>query len=139
MANSLQCDIVSVEASIFSGKVSHIVVPGSEGEMGVYPGHEPLLTRLAPGPVEVSLESGEQQVYYVSGGVLEVQPDSVSVLADTAARGGDLDEIAAKKALEEAERVMADKKSDFDYSAALAEIAEAQARLRTLRKARGDH
>jgi len=137
MANTVQCDIVSVERSIFSGKATQVIVPGSEGEMGVRPGHEPLLTLLAPGPVQVTLEDGKDHIFYVSGGILEVQPDSISVLADTAERGGDLDEAAAQKALEDARNAASQKSSDFDYTTALAEIAEAQARLRALKKARG--
>ncbi|WP_027350938.1 F0F1 ATP synthase subunit epsilon [Halotalea alkalilenta] len=132
MANSFQCDIVSVETAIFSGKVSQVVVTGSEGELGIRAGHEPLLTLLAPGPVQVTREGGQEEVFYVSGGFLEVQPDMVSILADTAARARDLDEASAQRVRDEAQRAIGDKKAQLDYSSALADIAEANARLRTL-------
>lgn len=136
MAKSFQCDIVSVEASIFSGQVSQVVATGAYGEIGILAGHEPLLTRVAPGPVEVTLENGEKETFFASGGILEVQPTSVSLLADTAERGSDQDEASAKQALEDAQRAMANKSSDLEYTTALTQIAEAAARLRVLDKIR---
>ncbi|WP_025733263.1 F0F1 ATP synthase subunit epsilon [Carnimonas nigrificans] len=138
MAKSFQCDIVSVEASLFSGKVSQVMATGAEGEIGILAGHEPLLTRVASGPVEVTLEDGKKETFFASGGILEVQPDSVSILADTAERGGDLDEAAAQRALEQARSAMADKQSELDYSTALGGIAEATARLRALQRVRNN-
>ncbi|MGJ8513926.1 F0F1 ATP synthase subunit epsilon [Carnimonas bestiolae] len=138
MAKSFQCDIVSVEASLFSGKVAQVVATGAEGEIGILAGHEPLLTRVASGPVEVTLEDGKKETFFASGGILEVQPDSVSILADTAERGSDLDEAAAQRALEQARNAMAEKQSELDYSAALGGIAEATARLRALQRLRSN-
>ena len=98
MASTIQCDIVSAEAEIFSGEASMVVITGEEGELGIAPRHAPLLTRIKPGQVRVMLPDGGEEFYYVSGGMLEVQPHVVTVLADTAARATDLDEAAAVKA-----------------------------------------
>lgn len=132
MSKSVQCDIVSAEKAIFSGKVVQVVANGIEGELGIRAGHTPLLTQLAPGPVEIRRENGEEEVLYVSGGFLEVQPEMISILADTAARARDLDEAEAKRAREKAEQEMKDKSSELNFSKALSDIAEANARLRTL-------
>jgi F-type H+-transporting ATPase subunit epsilon len=133
---TLHVDIVSAETEIFSGTASMVFAPAEMGEVGIAPRHTPLLTRLKAGEVRVQAEGKEEQFFYVSGGILEVQPHVVTVLADTAMRARDLDEAAALKAKERAERAMADKKSDFDYAKAQAELAEAIAQLRTIKKIR---
>ena len=132
MARSVQCDIVSVEKSLFSGLVEQVVASGVEGELGIRPGHAPLLTQLAPGPVELRLEDGREEVLYVSGGFLEVQPNMISILADSAIRAKDIDEAEAKRARERAEQRKKDKVDDVNFSKALSDIAKANARLRTL-------
>ena len=132
MARSVQCDIVSVEKSLFSGLVEQVVANGVEGELGIRPGHAPLLTQLAPGPVELRLEDGREEVLYVSGGFLEVQPNMISILADSAIRAKDIDEAEAKRARERAEQRKKDKVDDVNFSKALSDIAKANARLRTL-------
>ncbi|OHV08881.1 F0F1 ATP synthase subunit epsilon [Kushneria phosphatilytica] len=133
---SVQCNIVSTERSIFAGEVTQLSATGTEGELGIMPGHSPLLTELAPGPVYLTRESGEEEIYYVSGGFLEVQPDVISVLADTADRARDIDEAEAERARDEARRALDEQHSELDYSRALAELAEATARLRTLSQLR---
>ncbi|RKR07243.1 ATP synthase F1 subcomplex epsilon subunit [Kushneria sinocarnis] len=133
---SVQCNIVSTERSIFAGEVTQLSATGTEGELGIMPGHSPLLTELAPGPVYLTRESGEEEIYYVSGGFLEVQPDVISVLADTADRARDIDEAEAQRARDEARRALDEQHSELDYSRALAELAEATARLRTLSQLR---
>ncbi len=132
MAITVHCDIVSAEKSIFSGLVEMVVAHGQLGDLGIAPGHAPLLTQLNPGPIRVIKQSGEEEVYYVSGGMLEVQPDLVTVLADTAQRADDVDEAAAKEAVEEARRHLENQSSDINYSAAAAMLAEAAAQLRTI-------
>ena len=136
MAMTLHVDIVSAEAEIFSGTASMVFAPAEMGEVGIAPRHTPLLTRLKAGEVRIQAEGKEEQFFYVSGGILEVQPHVVTVLADTAMRARDLDEAAALKAKERAEKAMVDKKSDFDYAKAQAELAEAIAQLRTIKKIR---
>jgi len=134
MAITVHLDIVSAEQKIFSGLVENVIASGVEGDLGIYPGHTPLLTSLKPGIVRVMLQNAkEEEVFYVSGGMLEVQPDSVTVLADTATRAADLDEAAALEAKERAEKALADRKADFQYSAAL---AEAVAQLRAIKALR---
>lgn len=134
MAMTMHCDIVSAERSIFSGLVEMVVAAGSLGDLGIAPGHAPLLTALIPGPVKLVKEGGEEEVFYVSGGFLEVQRGVVTLLSDTALRAGDVDEAAAMEAMEEAERAMADQGAEFDYSTAAARLAEAAAQLRALRQ-----
>lgn len=134
MAMTMHCDIVSAEESIFSGRVEMIVAAGSLGDLGVAPGHAPLLTALIPGPVRLIKEGGEEEVFYVSGGYLEVQRGVATLLADTALRADDVDEAAALEAKEEAERAMAKQGAEFEYSAAAAQLAEAAAQLRALRQ-----
>ena len=136
MAMTIHCDIVSAEAEIFSGLVESLVATGELGELGVNYGHAPLLSALVPGPVRIVLQNGEEQVYYVSGGFLEVQPGVVSILADTALRARDVDEAAAEEARREAEHALANQSSDFDYGRASSQLAEAAAQLATLRKMR---
>ena len=132
MATSVDCDIVSAEESIFSGKVQFISLTGTLGELGITPGHAALLSEVKPGPVHMRLESGEEDVFYVSGGFLEVQPHKVILLADTALRAADLNEAAAEEASRQAEQAMADRSSEFEYSRAAGQLAEAAAQLRTL-------
>jgi len=134
MATTLHCDIVSAEKSIFSGSVEMIVATGVLGDLGIVPGHAALLTQLIPGPVKLTMEGGAEEIFYVSGGFLEVQPGVTTLLADTAERAEDLDEAAAAKAIEDAEQEIADRQADFDYGSAAARIAEASAQLRALRQ-----
>ncbi len=136
MAMTLHVDIVSAEAEIFSGTANMVFAPAEMGEVGIAPRHAPLLTRLKPGEVRIQKEGQDEQFFYVSGGMLEVQPHVVTVLADTAMRATDLDEAAAVRAKERAERAMVDKQSDFDYAKAQAELAEAVAQLRTIKSIR---
>lgn len=135
MAMTLHVDIVSAERAIFSGLAEMVVAPLAEGEIGILPRHTPMLARLKPGEVRVKTPT-EELSFYVSGGLLEVQPHIVTVLADTAARARDLDEAAALKAKELAEATLRDRKTDIDYARAQAELAQAVAQLRTLRKVR---
>mgnify|MGYP001460765880 CR=1 FL=1 len=130
---SIQCDIVSAEGSIFSGAAEMVIATGEMGDLGVSAGHSPLLTGLKPGPVRV-LANDDEVVFYVSGGFLEVQPNVVTVLADTAARGDDLDEAAAIEAQQRAEQAMANQSAELDYTRAAAELAAAVAQLRTIQQ-----
>ena len=134
MAMTIHCDIVSAEKSIFSGLVEMVVAAGSLGDLGIAPGHSPLLTALIPGPVKLILQNGEEEVFYVSGGFLEVQRGIVTLLSDTAIRADDLDEAAAQQAVEDAEKAIANQGAEFDYSTAAAQLAEAAAQLRALQK-----
>jgi F-type H+-transporting ATPase subunit epsilon len=136
MASTIHCDIVSAEAEIFSGEAAMVVVPGEEGELGIAPRHAPLLTRLIPGQVRVILPDGEEEFYYISGGLLEIQPHVVTVLSDTAQRAGDLDEAAALKAKEEAERAIKDRAAGMEVAEAQAKLAEAMAQLAALERMR---
>ena len=129
---TIELDIVSAEASIFHGEVTFIGVTGAVGELGIYPGHAPLLTSLKPGQIHVTLKDGKEEVFYMSSGMLEVQPTVVSILADTALRADDLDEAAAKLAKEKAEKILAQKISGMEYTKALAELAESVAQLRAI-------
>lgn len=136
MAITVHLDIVSAEAKIFSGLAEMIVVTGHMGELGILPGHTPLITSIKPGPVRITLQGGTQEVFYLSGGILEVQPNLVSILADTATRAADIDEAAALEAKKSAERLLANKKSSTDFSAALIQLSQAAAQLRTLKMIR---
>ena len=136
MAMTVHVDIVSAEEEIFSGTATMVFAPAEMGEVGVAPRHTQLLARLRPGDVRVRTPEGEELVFYVSGGMLEVQPHVVTVLSDTVVRAESLDESAALEAKERAEKVLADRKSDFEYAKAQAELAEAVAQLRTIRKLR---
>ncbi len=136
MAMTIHVDIVSAEHEIFSGPAEMVFAPAEMGEVGITPRHTPLLTRLKPGEVRVISPDQGELMYYVSGGMLEVQPHVVTVLADTALRAKDLDQAAAMEAKERAERVLADKTSDMEYAKAQAELAESIAQLRTLEKLR---
>ena len=133
---TMHCDIVSAEKEIFSGAVSMVSLRGSIGELGILPGHAPLLTGIRPGPVQLRLENGEEEVFYASGGFLEVQPGMVTILADTASRAEDIDEAAAAEAKDAAERALAEQAADFDFSIAAAKLAEAAAQQRTLEELR---
>jgi F-type H+-transporting ATPase subunit epsilon len=136
MAMTIHCDIVSAEEAIYSGLVQSLVATGELGELGIGYGHAPLLTALRPGPVRILTQRGEEEIYYVSGGFLEVQPGVVSILADTALRADDVDEAAAEAARREAEHALANQSGDFDYGRASAQLAEAAAQLETLRRMR---
>lgn len=133
---TMQCSIVSAERNIFAGEVERVVAISVLGEMGILRGHEPTLTALKPGPVRIVHEGGEEEVFYVSSGFLEVQPNMVIVLADSADRARDLDAAEAEKARDEARRALQGKTGDMDYHQALAEIEAATARLRTLSQLR---
>lgn len=137
MAMTVHVDVVSAEASIFSGLAEMIVVPGVMGELGIYPRHTALMTRIKPGSVRIKRPDQEQEeLIYVSGGMLEVQPGVVTVLADTAIRGGDLDEARALQAKQDAEEAMKNRTSDIDYAQAQAELAEAIAQLHAIQQLR---
>ena len=134
--STIRCDIVSAEEEIFHGAAEMVIATGEMGELGIAPRHAPLITRLKPGHVRVILEGGEEQLFYVSGGVLEVQPQVVTVLADTAIRGKDLDEAAALQAKSEAERVLANRTDAMDVAEAEAKVVEALAQLQALERLR---
>ena len=136
MSMTLHVDIVSAEAEIYSGTVTMVFAPAEMGEVGIAPRHAPMLTKLKPGEVRVQTQEGEEQTFFVSGGLLEVQPHVVTVLADTAIRAHDLDEAAALEAKERAEQLLSDKKADIDYARAQAELAESMAQLAAIRKLR---
>jgi F-type H+-transporting ATPase subunit epsilon len=136
MASTIQCEVVSAEKAIYSGAVEMVIAPGVVGELGIAPGHTPLLTQLEPGPVRLIMKSGEEDIFYVSGGMMEVQPRVVTILADTALRADDMDESEALKAKELAKEALTNKKSEIDYSTATAHLAEAAAQLRTLQQIR---
>jgi len=136
MAMTFHCNIVSTEESLFSGLVELLVATGSQGELGVNYGHAPLLTDLEPGPVRIVKQNGEEELYYLSGGYLEVQPHVTTILADTALRAGDIDEAAALEAKKQAEQVMFNQSGEFDFSRAASQLAEAAAQLRTIEELR---
>ncbi len=133
---TLHIDIVSAEAEIFSGTATMVFAPAEMGEVGIAPRHTPLLTRLKPGEVRVQTQEGEELSFFVSGGMLEIQPHVVTVLADTAIRADDLDEAQALEARERAEKMLADKSADIDYAKAQAELAQSMAQLAAIRKLR---
>lgn len=136
MTMTFHCDIVSAEEEIFSGLVEMLVATGTEGDLGITYGHAPLLTGLKPGPIRIVKQNREEEIYYLSGGYLEVQPHVVSVLADTALRADDMDEAAAMEAKNLAEQALHNQTGEFDYSRAAAQLAEAAAQLRTLQAIR---
>lgn len=136
MTETMMLDIVSAEASIFSAKVQRLAVTGSMGELGIHPGHTPLLTSLKPGQITAVLADGSEEVFYISGGLLEVQPELVIVLSDTAQRASDLDEVAAQAARERAEELVNENKSGVEYAQALIELAQATAQLRAIKQLR---
>jgi len=136
MATTLRCEIVSAEAEIWHGDATLVVATGDDGELGIAPRHAPLITRLKPGQVRVIAGNGDEQFFYVSGGILEVQPQVVTVLADTAIRAKDLDEAAANKAKTEAERLLANRTDAVEIAQAQVELAQAIAQLRAIERLR---
>jgi len=136
MAMTIHVDIVSAEQEVYSGLAEMLFAPAELGEVGIAPRHAPLITRLKPGEVRVKLNDKESLAYYVSGGLLEVQPHVVTVLADTAIRAHDIDEAAALQAKARAEELLADKTDKYDYALAKAELAEAISQLKTLERLR---
>jgi F-type H+-transporting ATPase subunit epsilon len=137
MANTIHVDVVSVEESIWSGEAEFVVLPGEAGELGIYPQHTPLITRIRPGSVRIKpADGGEEQLIFVAGGVLEVQPKVITVLADTAIRGGDLDEAKATAALKAAEEARSKAQDSQEVAAVEAELASVAAQLAAIRKLR---
>jgi len=136
MTTTIRCDIDSAEAEIFHGDVEMVVATGEMGELGIAPRHAPLITRLKPGYVRIRQVGGEQQEFYISGGILEVQPQVVSVLADTAIRTSDLDEAKAKAAKDDAERILAGRGEAMEIAEAQAKLTEALAQLQALERLR---
>ena len=136
MKATVQLDIVSLEAKIFSGLAEMVVVTAEMGELGILPGHTPLLTSIKPGQIRIVLPGGEQDIYYISGGLIEVQPNIITILADTVTHAADLDEAAAVIARENAKNLLANKKSNVDFTDALVQIAQAAAKLRTINLSR---
>ncbi|MGS0677065.1 F0F1 ATP synthase subunit epsilon [Shewanella sp. 0m-4] len=131
-AMTVQLDMVSAESHIFSGRVAQLQVSGTEGELGIMPGHAALLTSIKPGMARIVKQDGSEEVFYLSGGILEVQPSSISVLADVVMRADEIDEQAAIEAKHRAEAHMADAGADFNYAAAAVELAQAIAQLRVV-------
>ena len=136
MANTIHVDVVSAEESIFSGEAKFVALPGEGGELGILPKHTPLITRIKPGAVRIQRPNGDEEFVFVAGGLLEVQPDVVTVLADTAIRGKDLDEARAEAAKKAAEEAMKNAKSDIDFAKAQSEFAAMAAQIAALRKFR---
>ncbi|MGF6271932.1 F-type H+-transporting ATPase subunit epsilon [Massilia sp. UYP11] len=136
MANTFLVDVVSAEEQIFSGQAEFVALPGEAGELGIYPKHTPLITRIRPGAVRIQVAGGGEEFVFVAGGILEVQPNGVTVLADTAIRGADLDEAKATEAKKQAEELMLNKESTIDYAKAQAEMAAAIAQLAAIQKLR---
>ncbi|HMM58463.1 MAG: F0F1 ATP synthase subunit epsilon [Xanthomonadales bacterium PRO7] len=134
--STIRCDIVGAESEIFHGQAKLVIATGEAGELGIAPRHAPLITRLKPGQVRVQLENGEEQCFYVSGGILEVQPQVVTVLADTAIRARDLDEASARRAKENAERLLANRADAVEIAQAQAELLQAVAQLRAIEQLR---
>ena len=137
MANTVHIDVVSAEASIFAGEAEFIVVPASAGEVGIYPHHAPMVTTIKPGALRIKLsDTAEETLIFISGGLLEVQPGLITVLADTAVRGHDLDEAKAIAAKAAAEEAMKNRSSDMDYAKAQAELSEAVAQIQAIERLR---
>jgi len=137
MSNTIQIDVVSAEESIFSGEAEFVVAPAKMGEVGIYPNHAPMITTLKSGSLKIKLaDKKEEQLIYVSGGILEVQPGIITVLSDTAIRAKDLDENKAAKAKKAAEEAMKNKSSDVDYAKAQAELTEALAQIQAIERLR---
>lgn len=137
MAMTIHLDVVSAEESIFSGLAEFVAAPGTLGEIGIYPRHAPLITSIKPGALRVKVPNeAEETLIFISGGILEIQPGVVTVLADTAIRAHDLDEASAHEAKRLAEEAMRDKSAEVDYAKAQAELVEAMAQLRTIQKLR---
>ena len=136
MAMTIHVDVVSAEEMIFSGLAEFVVLPGEAGELGILPGHMPLMTRIKPGAVRLKLPAGKEELIFVAGGLLEVQPGLVTVLADTAIRGADLDQAKAMEAKKLAEEAMINRGSEMDYARAQVELAEAIAQLAAIDRLR---
>lgn len=136
MASTVLCTIVSAEQEIYSGQVEMVVATGTIGELGIMPGHTPLLTGVKPGPVRLLIEGGNEEIFFASGGYIEVQPGAVTILADTALRADDIDESAALAAQQKAEQEQGDQNPDIDFAKVLADLQEQAAMLRTVRKLR---
>jgi len=136
MAMTIHCDIASAEEMIFSGRIESLVAAGSLGDLGIYPGHAPLLTALIPGPVRIKKQDGDEEIYYVSGGFLEVQPGTVNILADTAIRAHDVDEANALQAKKEAEEAIQNQSAEMEYAEAASQLAQAAAQIRVLQQIR---
>jgi F-type H+-transporting ATPase subunit epsilon len=136
MTKTIRCDIVSAHEEIYSGEVAMVFASGIAGELGISPRHAPLITQLKPGPVRVQDSAGEEEFYFVTGGIIEVQPHVVTVMADTAMRGEDLDQAAAEAAKAEAERELADRTGDMEIAEAQAKLAEAVAQLQAMERLR---
>jgi len=136
MAMTLHVDIVSAEAEIFSGTATMVFAPAEMGEVGIAPRHAPLLSRLKPGEVRVQTQEGEELSFFVSGGMLEIQPHVVTILSDTAIRADDLDEAQALEAKDRAEKLLADRSADIDYAKAQSELAQSMAQLAAIKKLR---
>jgi F-type H+-transporting ATPase subunit epsilon len=137
MANTIHVDVVSAEEQIFSGEAEFVALPGEAGELGIYPKHTPLITRIRPGAVRIQVAGqADEEFVFVAGGILEVQPNGVTVLADTAIRGNDLDEAKAMEAKKLAEELMQNKDATIDYAKAQAELAAAIAQLAAIAKLR---
>ena len=136
MAMTVHVDIVSAEQEIFSGLAEMVFAPAVMGEVGIAPGHTPMVTPLGPGEVRIKTSGGDEEAFYVSGGLLEVQPNVVTVLSDTASRAADLDEAAANAAKEAAERALTERSDGLDFARAQAELAEAVAQLQTIQRLR---
>lgn len=132
MTKTIQCDIVSAHDEVFSGEAAMVFASGIAGDLGITPRHAPLITQLKAGPVRVQKPNGEEEFFFVSGGILEVQPHMVTVLSDTATRGEDLDETAAKAAKAEAERQLADRTGEMEVAEAQAQLSQAMAQLAAL-------
>ncbi|MBP6897825.1 F-type H+-transporting ATPase subunit epsilon [Pseudacidovorax sp. 1753] len=136
MANTIHVDVVSAEESIFSGEAKFVALPGEAGELGIFPRHTPLITRIRPGAVRIETADGGEEFVFVAGGILEVQPDCVTVLSDTAIRGKDLDDEKAAAAKSAAEEALKNAKSEIDIAMAQSELAVMAAQLAALRKYR---
>ena len=136
MVSTVFCSIVSAEEEIFSGQVEMVVASGTIGELGILPGHTPLLSGVKPGPIRLILEGGEEEIFFASGGFIEVQPTSITILADTALRADDLDEAAAVEAQKKAELELSDQRADIDFARVSADLQEQVAMLRTIQKIR---
>ena len=136
MAATIKVDVVSAEESIFDGQAKFVALPGEAGELGILPGHTPLITRIRPGAVRIVAEEGDEEFVFVAGGILEVQPGAVTVLADTAIRGKDLDEAKATEARKRAEETLQNAGSNLEYATAQAELAYAVAQLAAIQRLR---
>jgi F-type H+-transporting ATPase subunit epsilon len=136
MMNTIHVDVVSAEESIFSGDARFVALPGEAGELGIYPRHTPLITRIKPGSVRIEMPNGSEEFVFVAGGILEVQPDCVTVLSDTAIRGADLDDQKAQEARQAAEEALKNAKSEIDIARAQSELAIMAAQIAALRKFR---